>query len=37
MGDVSVLTLSERCFRGRIDSNFPRMLLSMERAEVALW
>ncbi len=37
MGDVSVLTLKERHFRGRIDSDFPRMLLSLERAEVAQW
>ncbi len=37
MGDVSVLTIKERHFRGRIDSNFPLMLLSFEWAEVAQW
>src|SRR5438445_3832089 len=37
MGDVSVFTLKERGFRGRIDSNFRRMLLWLERAEVAQW
>ncbi len=37
MGDVSVLTVKERHLLGRIDSNFLRMLLSLERAEVAQW
>src|SRR5882724_6629502 len=37
MGDVPVLTLIERHFRRCIDRNFPRMLLSLVRAEVAQW
>src|SRR5260370_40339779 len=37
MGDVSVLTIKERYFSGQIDSNFPLMVLSLERAEVAQW
>src|SRR5260370_4548281 len=37
LGDVSVLALKEGHLRGRIDSNFLRMLLSFERAEVAQW
>ncbi len=35
MGHVSVLTLKEGYFRGSIDSNFLRMLLSLEWAEAA--
>src|SRR5713101_176277 len=37
LGDVSFFALKEGHLRGRIDSNFPRMLLSFERAEVAQW
>ena len=32
MGDVPILALTERHFRGSIDSNFPRMLFPLERA-----
>ena len=37
LGDVSFFALKEGHLRGRIDSNFVRMLLSFERAEVAQW
>ncbi len=37
MGDVSLFALNEPHFCTSIDSNFLRMLLSQERAEVAQW
>ena len=37
LGDVPLFTVNEIHCLGRIDRNFPRMLLSLGQAEVAQW